>query len=167
MRADRPIEDTKPWYRQFWPWFIIALPASAVVAGLITLYIASSGRDTLVKDNYYKDGLAINQDLAKAQRAATLGISAELGYDPATGDVTVIPTGMPAGVDRLRLLVVHPTLAEFDQTVSVSRAADGGYGARLRLLGPAKWRIQLLPEAGDWRLEGRLALPEQTQASLR
>jgi hypothetical protein len=74
---------------------------------------------------------------------------------------------MPAGVDRLRLLVVHPTLAEFDQTVSVSRAADGRYGARLRLLGPAKWRIQLLPEAGDWRLEGRLVLPEQTQASLR
>ena len=23
-----------PWYRQFWPWFLIALPATVVVAGL-------------------------------------------------------------------------------------------------------------------------------------
>ena len=167
MRADRPIEDTKPWYRQFWPWFIIALPGTAVVAGLITLYIASSGRDTLVKDDYYKDGLAINQDLEKAQHAAALGISAELAYDPATGDVTLTSTGVPANVDRLSLLVVHPTLAEFDQSVPVSRTADGRYAARLRLLGPARWHIQLLPETGDWRLEGRLAVPEQTRASLR
>ncbi len=167
MRTDRPIEDTKPWYRQFWPWFIIALPGTAVVAGLITLYIASSGRDTLVKDDYYKDGLAINQDLEKAQRAATLGISAALAYDPATGDVTLTSTRVPVDVDRLNLLVVHPTLAEFDQSVSMSRAPDGRFGARLRLLGPAKWRIQLLPEAGDWRLEGRLAVPAQTQVDLR
>ncbi len=167
MRADRPIEDTKPWYRQFWPWFIIALPGTAVVAGLITLYIASSGQDTLVKDDYYKDGLAINQDLAKAQRAATLGISAELRYDPATGDITITPNGLPTSVAQLNLLVVHPTLAEFDQSLSVSRTADGRFGARLRLLGPAKWRIQLLPDDGDWRLEGRLAVPDQTQVGLR
>ncbi len=26
-----------PWYKQFWPWFLIALPASVVVASLITV----------------------------------------------------------------------------------------------------------------------------------
>ena len=41
----------KPWYRQFWPWFIIALPASAVVAGLLTLWIAISNPDYLVIDD--------------------------------------------------------------------------------------------------------------------
>ena len=41
-------EDTKPWYRQFWPWFIIALPASAVVAGLTTVWIAMQTTDSLV-----------------------------------------------------------------------------------------------------------------------
>jgi len=37
-----------PWYRQFWPWFIIALPASAVIASFITLWIAISNPDTMV-----------------------------------------------------------------------------------------------------------------------
>ena len=39
-----------PWYRQFWPWFIIALPASAVVASFITLWLAISNPDQLVID---------------------------------------------------------------------------------------------------------------------
>lgn len=29
-----------PWYKYPWVWFIMALPASAVIAGFITLYIA-------------------------------------------------------------------------------------------------------------------------------
>ena len=40
-----------PWYRQFWPWFIIALPASAVIAGIITFYLAVSRPDQLVVDD--------------------------------------------------------------------------------------------------------------------
>ena len=40
--------DTKPWYRQFWPWFIIALPASAVVASLYTVSLAVRTTDSLV-----------------------------------------------------------------------------------------------------------------------
>ncbi len=40
-----------PWYRQFWPWFIIALPASAVIASFITLYLAISRPDPLVVDD--------------------------------------------------------------------------------------------------------------------
>lgn len=167
MRADRPREDVEPWYRQFWPWFIMALPASAVVAGLITLYIATVNRDTLVRDDYYKDGLAINQDLARSRRAGELGIRAELAYDPASGDLALSTTGVPAGTERLTLLLVHPTLAEFDLSTLASRGADGLYRARVPLLGPGNWRIQLLPEDLDWRLEGRLALPGQSQASLR
>jgi hypothetical protein len=38
----------EPWYRQFWPWFIIALPASAVIASFITLWLAISNPVELV-----------------------------------------------------------------------------------------------------------------------
>jgi hypothetical protein len=48
--APSPIENL-PWYRQFWPWFIIALPASAVIAGFITLWLAISRPDHLVVDD--------------------------------------------------------------------------------------------------------------------
>ena len=29
-----------PWYRQAWPWFLISLPATAVIAGSFTFYLA-------------------------------------------------------------------------------------------------------------------------------
>jgi hypothetical protein len=44
-----PIE-ILPWYKQFWPWFIIALPASAVIASFFTLWLAISNPDQLVVD---------------------------------------------------------------------------------------------------------------------
>jgi hypothetical protein len=56
--SDHPSNDTQktpdalvPWYRQFWPWFIIALPAAAVIASLFTLYLAVSNPDYLVVDD--------------------------------------------------------------------------------------------------------------------
>ena len=49
--------DTKPWYRQFWPWFIIALPASAVVASLYTVSLAVRTTDSLVVTS--EDGMDV------------------------------------------------------------------------------------------------------------
>jgi len=50
-QAPVPIE---PWHKQFWPWFIIALPASAVIASFISLWLAVSNPDYLVvtEDEY-------------------------------------------------------------------------------------------------------------------
>ena len=65
--------DKGPWYREPWPWIIMAGPAVVVVAGVVTAWIAFSGADGLVADDYYKQGLAINKVLAREQRAAFLG----------------------------------------------------------------------------------------------
>lgn len=45
---DRLVRDTRPWYRQFWPWLLIALPTAAVVASMITLWLAVSHKDPIV-----------------------------------------------------------------------------------------------------------------------
>ena len=39
--------DTKPWYKQFWPWFLMSLPASVVVASMITIGIAIDNAPTI------------------------------------------------------------------------------------------------------------------------
>jgi hypothetical protein len=37
-----------PWHRQFWPWFLIALPACALIASSITCVIALRHADEMV-----------------------------------------------------------------------------------------------------------------------
>ena len=51
MKNTSPVTgQDQPWYRQFWPWFIIALPASVVIASFFTLWLAISNPDPLVID---------------------------------------------------------------------------------------------------------------------
>ena len=64
MHAMTQIE-SKPWYRQFWPWFLIAIPSSSVVMGVVMINLAMSGNDSLVRKDWYKDGMAINQRMEK------------------------------------------------------------------------------------------------------
>lgn len=46
----------RPWYREPWPWVAIAIPATAVVMGMFTLYLAISNPDYLVvEDEQYDD----------------------------------------------------------------------------------------------------------------
>jgi uncharacterized protein len=37
-----------PWYRQFWPWFIIAMLSSAVIASLTSAYFAVHTTDVVL-----------------------------------------------------------------------------------------------------------------------
>jgi len=68
--------DDLPWYRQFWPWFIIALPASAVIASFISLWLAISHPDQLVvNDEEYQ---RLRSEL-KAQQPVEKNIEAEAG----------------------------------------------------------------------------------------
>ena len=45
-----PREDTLPWYKQFWPWFIIVLLGSAVSASLYTVYLANSTAEPVLPE---------------------------------------------------------------------------------------------------------------------
>ncbi|HRJ64128.1 MAG TPA: FixH family protein, partial [Brevundimonas sp.] len=45
-------------------------PGLVVIAGVVTAWIAFSGADGLVADDYYKQGLGINRTIARDARAA-------------------------------------------------------------------------------------------------
>ena len=68
------------WYQQFWPWFLIALPGTVVVACFYTLYIALTYPHSMVDDSYYKEGLAINKTLAQDREATALGLRAQVSF---------------------------------------------------------------------------------------
>ena len=50
----------RPWYREFWVWFVIALPLSAVIAGLGTLWIAVSHADVELTGPEHQTGFVMH-----------------------------------------------------------------------------------------------------------
>ena len=46
--------DTRPWYRQFWPWFLIALPAISVAGSFASLSLALRHADVVVSEPGYE-----------------------------------------------------------------------------------------------------------------
>jgi hypothetical protein len=162
-----PREDTEPWYKQFWPWFLISLPLSAVIASLVTINIAIESDDGLVSDDYYKEGLAIHKDADSAARAKALGVAGALTYDADTGAVTLaLEKPLPGDKSALSLQVTHPTLPDQDQSIQLSRLNEARFAGRLEPLGPGKWKLALRPADRSWRVEGRLTQPGSSEARL-
>lgn len=50
MVARPGTEEVRPWHREPWPWFIIGLLGTVVIASFVTLWIAISNPDVQVVD---------------------------------------------------------------------------------------------------------------------
>jgi uncharacterized protein len=147
---------TEKWYRQFWPWFLILLPGSVVIASIYTLVIAITHGDNLVRDDYYKDGLAINRyleqdDIAQQMQLAATGKLAK-GYI----DVTLSGTDLPT-YKHLVLNWQHPTDEDRDfQTVLLNNGANH-YTGQVSDNVAGRWYLDLESFDNDkesgWRLK--------------
>lgn len=159
------MNEINPWYKQFWPWFLMALPASAVIGGIVTIVIAMTNPDGLVKDDYYKAGLGINRVLEREQKAMSLGLSAAIQWQPAEQQLSVQLTAhQPVASERLLLELIHPTRSGQDIHVPLLHQ-DGGLYTGLLAETPSagNWYLFITPEDKSWRLNGRARLPQQTQ----
>lgn len=149
---------SKPWYREPWPWFLISLPATAVIAGLTTVWIAYQSTDGLVVGDYYKAGLAINQTLARDDAARALSLTATLQSDG--GALALTLGGRLQGYpDQISLTLAHPTRQGLDQTLILNHAGGGRYRTSLPVMPSGKWHAQLVDAASTWRLSGVLHTP--------
>ncbi len=106
--------DVRPWYRQPWPWFLIALPAVAVIGSVTSLVLAIRTDDPVVASDYYKRGLAINDEIKRVDRAAALGIEPKFEL-----------AGLHAGdAVTLRLVAKQPMPAEAVVRIGVAPAGS-------------------------------------------
>lgn len=152
-----------PWYRQFWPWYLMALPASAVIAGLATVFIATVNRDNLVMDNYYKEGLAINQTLTQQQQAKTMNLLANVTLHSEQGKLELLLSSSQQIDDPvLKLTIAHSTQAERDQILFLTRQQANLYIGNISNLGSGKWHFILEPATAQWRIEADVTLPKQS-----
>src|SRR5579885_3093435 len=123
------------WHREPLVWLVILPPAAAVVAGLLTLFLALRTSDGLVVDDYYHEGLQINRLLHRDEEAVRLGLGADMALDTQSGEVSVMlrardpDTPLPA---------------------TLRRQADGRYTGRHHVRAAGHWYAQ--SETSRWRL---------------
>jgi hypothetical protein len=146
-----------PWYRHPWMWLVVGLPLASVIASLTTVAIAVKNKDDLVRDDWYKAGRAINQDLGAEQHARVLGLKAEAILEPAVPAISVTITGSDDLPDRLQLVLVHSTIAQEDMTAMLERQSANSWRGTLPRLPMGKRHLMLEPvslQAGEtvWRL---------------
>ena len=157
MNNTQTMTNSLPWYKYKFVWFIIAIPLASVLAGINMIYLAVSTDDGLVVDDYYKEGIAINQRMERDNRAADLGLSANLAIEE-TGDMIrlQLEKGQLATYpEQLTLHLQHATQANRDQFLPLVPAPDGQYLGYLKEpIKEGMWHLVLATE--DWRLVHRV-----------
>lgn len=155
--------DIPPWYKQFWPWFLIGILAFAVVIGLGLLYVSMLNPDSMVRDNYYKEGRAINMHMGRDNLARELELRAQFSIDEMTGDVSLQLDGLLDPLpSALTLEIMSPTHAERDRSVDLRYVSANQYRGQLPTSIEGRHYVDLsdpaLPGENGWRLTGEVTL---------
>lgn len=148
--------DTRPWYRHRWPWLLAIAPTAALLGGIVTLWLAITTSDSLVVDDYYREGRAINQQIARDRLAAALGLHAELRFASGADPAVVLQLAAERGTEwppELTLRIVHATIAARDREFHLEHVGDGRYRAAAAAPEPGgRWLVQLEDPGRTWRL---------------
>ncbi|CAA0090519.1 Uncharacterised protein [Zhongshania aliphaticivorans] len=145
------------WYQQFWPWFLIVLPGIVVIASIVTVVIALTHSDNLVRDDYYKEGLAINRYLAQDEAALAMKLVAE-GQLSKQGFIQISLRGNSIPLHQHLLLNwQHPTDENLDFQTVLLRDGSHHYSAQVKHDIDSRWYLALSPyddgEQHQWRLK--------------
>lgn len=145
-----------PWFKNPMVWMVIFFPSLAVVAGISTIFIAINTEDGLVVDDYYKNGLQINQVIKYDKRAKEIGLSAFVDTNTNTGEILV---SMDASAElelqpEITFKLIHRTRSGLDQFTTLSQIGNSpdyrGYIKPPVIEG--RWAIQIISK-GNWRLK--------------
>jgi len=143
FRADAPL----PWHRHRWPWLLMAGPLAVIVACAASAWVAVKSDDGVVAQDYYKQGLLINQKLRRAAPvdhapAATLLVAGDRGIRVRLSGATLAP-------GRLRLTLVRPGDRAHAAHTDLALAGDEWVGT-LPELETGRWIIELASDR--WQL---------------
>lgn len=146
--------DNQPWYKQRWPWLLMAGPIVVIVAGVITAWLAVTSNDGLVTDDYYKQGMEVNQTLHRDQQASSLGMQADVMRAGQNVRLFIRANDGVAVPQALELKLAHPTRAGQDQSVAMAAEGQGFYSGKLAGEVAGRWLVSIEDPAGQWRLHG-------------
>ncbi|MBT8137666.1 MAG: FixH family protein [Gammaproteobacteria bacterium] len=131
----------QPWHRQFWPWFIIALLGSTIVASLVTVWIAVAAAPNRV------DGAGL--------MAVPVGLSADK-------TILVFDLGLPppdaAWPHELRVSLDSRSNGE-QQNMRAQRIDERSFEAPVATLQPGIYDVTLEAAGSNLALQGSWSYP--------
>lgn len=165
-------EQSKPWHKYPLVWMMIFIPFSAVIMGVIMIWLAVDTDDGLVADDYYKQGMEINRVIERDKKADELGLSAIIEFDNDIGLIKVkFDKGLLAAYpDSMPLQLQHATREDGDITVLLNHGMDDQYIGHLnQSISEGIWYFKITGKVGDagWKLNTRSRVHSQNTIQLQ
>lgn len=147
-------------------WLITALPLSAVIGGVLTVWLATENADSLVAEAHIKEGLAVRQLADLDRKAEELGIGATLTAE--NGKLTVSLDGdIETPPKRLLLTLSHPTAPGHDMIVILEPDHESlVYSAAFATMPEGKRHLALSSGDNSWRITGDWEAPSSGSIQL-
>jgi hypothetical protein len=158
MSAETPVS---PWYRQPWFWFLLIFPGASIIYCAIAIAISMNMDNSLVTDDWSKQGRGINMSIARDEKAADLGLAAQIDFDSRQITVDLNTDKGPANFPYLVLNLFHPTLSDQDRKVQFQKIAPGKFAGKLHQNIDGRWYYDLRGPDNEWRLKGEAWLPAE------
>jgi len=155
-------EALRPWFKQPWLWFVLSVPIASVILSSIMVTVAVVGKDSLVSDNYYKDGMGINQTIEQDLLADQLNLSPIISTD---GVNIVLNLQGEVGSETalkqpfLTLKLLHPTVSTKDIEVKLLPTPDGIFLGELPRTVEGRRYLDLYAFDQSWRIREEVILP--------
>jgi hypothetical protein len=127
----------------------MAGPIVVVIASLATAWLAIVSDDGVVAQDYYKQGLTVNQRVKREAPPSVRQLGATIDV-AAGGKVRARIEGLGDAPANVRLKLARPQAAKREQIVRLERGADGDYVGALPEQASGRWIVTL--ESDDWRL---------------
>ncbi|EPE37591.1 hypothetical protein CF66_2401 [Candidatus Photodesmus katoptron] len=158
----------KPWYKQFWPCFLIALPLLVIIASIITILIFSKNSINLISKDYYIKGKStnINLYLSRINVARKLKINAYIFFDK-KNIIIRLDKGKLEHYPDINTIFTHRTSAGYDFSYQVLSKGNNQYHIpinRNMIEGP--WFIKISPNNKRWLIEGKVTFPSSEIQSI-
>lgn len=145
-------EIVTPWYKEPFMVLILGIPLTAVIVGMIMLYNAVSGKDSLISDSYYKDGRMYTQNKTAINKAKNLLVGAVIIPNDSGISIEISGT-FDQKPNVLKARFIHPTLEDRDQEVMLQLFPDGSYKGAPEQDLEGRWRLWLSSPEHGWMIQ--------------
>jgi hypothetical protein len=158
-------EPYTPWYKEPWMILVAGVPIIAVCWGMVIITLAVTGKDSLVSDSYYRDGMAYTENNTFIDKAKRLQLQASMIYSE--GEIRATISGyLDEQPNFLTIQLIHPTLETRDETVMLQQMRDGSYIGLATNNHLGKRKIWLQSPEQEWMIKDEMLIENEKSLTL-